>query len=178
MKDELRRKYKALRAALSPEARSAADAALCQNTLALLGKYASFFIYLGFGSEADTHALIGRLLSVGKRVYLPRIEGDEMVAVRFSGDYAALKKNRLGISEPTGQAYSGDFDVVVAPLLAVNRRLYRLGYGGGYYDKFLSVGSALKVGLGYEFQLVDERFEDNWDVPLDMFIHDKGTVIL
>ena len=143
-----------------------------------LEKFNSFFIYNSFGSEADTHALINELVIRGKEVYLPRIEGKEMKAVRFSGNFEELSVNKFGIAEPLGQAYEGDLDVIVAPLLAINARLCRLGYGGGYYDKFLSGSSALKVGLGYHFQLTEEFEEDEWDVPLDMFINDKGIIKL
>ena len=60
------------------------------------------------------------------------------------------------------------------PLLAVNPRGYRLGYGGGYYDRYLKDARTLKVGLGYSFQLTEEFEEDGWDQPLDEFICERG----
>lgn len=178
MKDELRRKFKTARAGLTPDQRKASDAAICKSALSQIEKFNSFFIYNSFGSEADTHTLINELIARSKEVYLPRIDGKEMKAVRFSGNFKELSVNKFGIAEPLGQVYEGGLDVIVAPLLAINSRLCRLGYGGGYYDKFLSGTKALKVGLGYHFQLTDEFEEDEWDVPLDMFINDKGIIKL
>ena len=60
------------------------------------------------------------------------------------------------------------------PLLAVNSRGYRLGYGGGYYDRFLKGAAAVKVGIAYDFQLTDEFEEDGWDEPLDLLITERG----
>lgn len=178
MKDQLRRKYKALRASYAPDKRKAADGQIYMRALTELEKFNTFFIYNSFGYEADTREIIKELVARGKEVYLPRVEGREMKAVRFLGDFEKLSVNKFGIGEPSGQAYVGSIDVVIAPLLAINSRLFRLGYGGGYYDKFLSDNGALKVGLGYSFQLTDEFEEDEWDVPLDMFINDMGIIKL
>lgn len=85
-----------------------------------------------------------------------------------------MSVNAFGIAEPQGQAFAGDFDVVVAPLLAVNSGGYRLGYGGGYYDKFMKNTNAVKAGLGYAFQMTDEFEEDGWDIPLDSYVCERG----
>ncbi len=89
--------------------------------------------------------------------------------------YSTTKIGAFGIEEPEGQAYSGDIDVAVVPLLAVNSKGYRTGYGGGYYDRYLKNSSAYKVGLGYFFQI--EEFEnDDWDVKLDCLITETGII--
>ena len=86
--------------------------------------------------EVDTHGLIKALLAAGKEVFLPRVEGSEIVPVQYFGGESALVKNSYGIFEPAGDGYEGGIDVCITPLLAVNSRGYRLGYGGGYYDRF------------------------------------------
>ena len=63
--------------------------------------------------------------------------------------------------------------MTVVPLLAVNSRGYRVGYGKGFYDRYLSAAKTLKVGLGYYFQLEDFD-EDGWDQPLDAFVCERG----
>ncbi len=83
------------------------------------------------------------------------------------------EKGAFGIDEPVGQAYLGDIDVTVIPLLAVNLKGYRIGYGKGFYDRFLKNRRTLKVGLGYSFQIEDFN-EDVWDEPIDEFLTEKG----
>ena len=104
-----------------------------------------------------------------KRRYFGNIvrdEADRNILENFMAAY--------GGCEPAGAPYDGAIDVAVVPLLAVNSRGYRLGYGGGYYDRFLHGKNILKVGLGYRFQLTDEFEEDAWDEPLDEFICERG----
>lgn len=160
----------------APSDRKSADVRIADNLVAALSDRQSFFVYHSYGSEADTHALISWLLALGKPVYLPRVEGSEMSAVRYTPS-TPLIKSPMGISEPQGEAFGGDIGVVILPLLAVNSRGYRLGYGGGYYDRYLSRHAAsLKVGIGYGFQLVGDAFEEEWDIPLDMFVCERGII--
>ena len=174
MKDELRYKYKIKRKYFQHSRREVADGAIFDAAVACLGGYDDFFIYYSFGSEADTHRLIDALLGLGKRVSLPHVEGDGMSAVPYRrGD--VLRRGAFGVPEPAGQACGGDIEVVIVPLLAVNSSGYRLGYGGGYYDRYLKGCTALKVGVAYDFQLTDEFKEDEWDEPLDMLITERGV---
>lgn len=169
MKDYLRRKSKIKREYFQNVRREVADDDILQNFLAAYGKYESFFIYNSFGTEAGTSLLIATLINAGKKVYLPRVEGDNIVAV----PYGKTKKGAFGIEEPEGQAFGGNIDVTVIPLLAVNGRGYRLGYGKGFYDRYLKGRKTRKVGLGYSFQREDFE-EDPWDEPLDEFVTEKG----
>lgn len=173
-KDELRYKLKIKRRYFEGVRREYADLAILDNFIAALaeGGHESFFVYNSFGTEASTQLIIQRLLRLGKAVYLPRVEGENIVPVRiFGGD--TLEGGAFGIQEPRGQAFDGLIDVTVVPLLAVNGAGYRVGYGGGYYDRYLRRTETKRVGLGYRFQL--EEFEnDCWDEPLDMFVCEKG----
>ena len=177
MKDQLRYKYKIKRKYFRHSAREVADGAISDVALAALSAYDSFLIYYSFGSETDTHAIISALLSAGKRVFLPRVEGENIAPVQYFGDQSKLVKNSMGIYEPQGQAYAGEIEVCVTPLLAVNPRGFRLGYGGGYYDRFFAANeNILKVGLGYYLQLTDEFCEEPHDIALDLFITEKGII--
>lgn len=169
MKDEIRRKLKIKRRDFQNIRREAADAEIFENFMSAFKKHGSFFIYNSFGSEADTKKIISVLLKADKRVYLPRVEGDNIVAV----PYGTMRVGAFGIEEPVGQAFAGDIEVTVIPLLAVNGRGYRIGYGGGYYDRYLKGRNTLKAGLGYAFQIEDFE-EDGWDIPLDAFLCEKG----
>lgn len=174
MREELRYKYKIKRKYFQYSRREVADGAIFDCFCAAYGDLQKYFIYYSFGSEADTHAIINELIARGKQVYLPRVEGKNMVAVRYSGDKDKMLVNSYGIAEPQGESYAGDFDLIVAPLLAVNSRGFRLGYGGGFYDRFLKKHSSPVVGIGYALQLTDEFEESEWDEPIDYFICERG----
>lgn len=177
MKDQLRYKYKIKRKYFQHSAREVADAAIVDAVIREFDGKRSFLIYYSYGSEADTHALIARLISEDKEVYLPRVEGENVVPVRFYGDDEELVKSALGISEPAGQAYEGQIDVCITPLLAVNSRGYRLGYGGGYYDRYFTKNvDILRAGIGYSLQYTDEFKEDKNDMPLDLFVSERGII--
>lgn len=169
MKDKLRNKLKIKRRYFQNYQRETADLAIFDNFLNAFSGFESFFIYNSFSTEADTKRIIGALLNAGKRVYLPRVEGENIVAV----GYGETQKGAFGIDEPAGEPYSGDIDVTVIPLLAVNERGFRIGYGKGYYDRYLKDKRTKKVGIGYHFQIEDFT-EDGWDEPLDLFVSEKG----
>ena len=171
-KDELRHKLKIKRKYFGEVLRGYADECICENFLNAYSDLDSFFIYNSYSTEADTRGIIRALLNKGKRVCLPRVEGDKIVAVPYTAD-TEMKKSALGIYEPCGQAYEGQIQVTVAPLLAVNSRGYRLGCGGGYYDRYFKGVQTLKVGIGYSFQ--QEEFEEqSFDMGLDCFISERG----
>lgn len=137
----------------------------------------SFFVYLSYSSEARTDKLIERLLGLGKRVYCPRIEGENMRAVPFSEN---MTLSEFGIREPTGEPYEGKIDVAIVPLLAVDERGTRVGYGGGYYDRFLQTGvCGVAVGWCYDFQIFENALpKEDCDEPLDGVISDKRTFFI
>lgn len=171
-KNSLREKLKIKRRYFSGYRRQTADIAVLENFLNAYGGYESFFIYNSFGTETDTKALVFALLAENKKVYLPRVDGENMQAVRYLKNNG-MRKGAFGIEEPEGQAFSGDIDITVIPLLAVNPRGFRVGYGKGFYDKYLNKAHTKKIGLGYSFQ-IEEFQEDAHDVPLDAFVCEKG----
>ncbi len=177
MKEGLRYKYKVKRRYFQHSAREVADGAIKDIVDLAFANSNSFLVYYSYGSEADTHSIIQSLLSADKKVYLPRVTGEgQMVAVPYGGGNRLIK-NSFGIWEPEGQAYEGEIEVCLTPLLAVNSKGYRLGYGGGYYDRFFAVHSnILKVGIGYSLQLCEDKFEEENDVPLDLFISERGII--
>lgn len=169
MKDELRKKLKIKRKYFQNYQREVADNCIFDNFMNAYSGNESFFIYNSFGTEADTHAIISALLNAGKKVYLPRVDGENIVAV----PYGKTEKGAFGIEEPQGQPFKGEIQVTVIPLLAINSKGFRIGYGKGFYDRFLKERRTVKVGLGYSFQIEDFK-EDIWDEPLDAFVCEKG----
>ena len=134
----------------------------------------SFFVYLSFSSEAPTDKLIRTLLAKGKQVFCPRVEGNGMVAVAYGEDFTL---SPCGIVEPVGEAYAGKIDVAVIPLLAVDLRGARLGYGRGYYDRFLrDRPEMLRAAYCFDFQIVREVPEEPSDERVDLIVTDRRTV--
>lgn len=171
MKSDIRYKMKIKRKYFGEIIRLEADRAIFEAFFGAFSKYDSFFIYRSFSTEARTDLIINGLLETGKRVYLPRVEGESIVAVPYFG--GALREGAFGIPEPSGQAFTGEADVTVVPLLAVNPRGFRLGYGGGFYDRYLDGRRTLKVGMGYGFQM-EEFEEEAHDVPLNKYLCERG----
>ena len=139
----------------------------------------SFFLYNAFGSEAATAPVARELLARGKRVYFPRVEGSEMALVRYVGQPFSF--GRYGIAEPQGEAFAGFPQVCLLPMLAADRACNRLGYGGGYYDRWLARARAAgahvrKVGICYAFQVVDALPAEAHDIPPDAVVTDEEII--
>lgn len=130
-----------------------------------------FFIYLSFSREAPTDKLIESLLLDGHKVYCPKIENSEMTAVEYGEDFTL---SEYGIREPVGEAYQGELDVIVLPVLAVDRLGNRLGYGGGYYDRYVKGKKAKRIAYCYECQVVKSVPFEEWDEQVDMIVTDEN----
>lgn len=138
------------------------------------GAKPSVFCYRSFSSEAPTDKLLDALLENGYEVFCPRIEDGEMVAVAWGEDFTLSK---LGIREPVGQAYTGETDIVVMPLLAVDERGVRLGYGGGFYDRYCKLHPCAKrIAYCFDFQLVKSVPQEDTDECVDCVVTDKRVV--
>lgn len=168
-KRRLRAAYAEKRASLkTPEK----DEAIARNFLSCFAKERNFFVYCAFRTEAATESIIRALLAQDKRVCVPRIVGREMRAVPLAGE---LVKNEYGIYEPAG-GEDTFVEVAAVPLLAVDKEGYRLGYGGGYYDRYFEKhGNVLRVGLMFAGQAVETLPREKTDIPLHAVITEDGA---
>ena len=111
-------------------------------------------------------------------VAVPRIKNSSLEAVVLNPD-TKLKNNRFGITEPVGgKVLLSDhkFDVIIVPTLGFDKHGYRLGYGGGYYDRFLaSQPDARTIGLCYEMGLVENLQHEPGDIRLKQIITEHGA---
>lgn len=133
-------------------------------------KTESFFIYNSFGSEVDTSKIIRELLKRKKKVYLPKVNGNEMFLIEYFGQ--AMQNGKFGVYEPVGEPENIIPEVCVLPMLAADKYFSRLGYGGGFYDRYLTDKQIYKVGLCYSFQITEKVPVENTDVQLDLIITD------
>ena len=138
------------------------------------GMQRTYFVYLSFSSEAPTDKLIERLLAEGEIVYCPRLERGEMVSVLYGEDFTLSK---LGIREPVGKSSQEEPSVIVLPLLAVDEKGNRLGYGGGYYDRYLRKYPKVKrIAYCYDFQVLQSVPVSKWDEQVDVIVTDKRII--
>lgn len=169
-KRALRAQYRALR---EKEKSAEKDAAIAKEVLSRFGGYKRFFVYLSFGSEAGTEELISSLLALDKQVCVPRLRNGEMDSVPFTH---RLIRGDLGILQPE-EGEEETCEVALIPLLAADRAGYRLGYGGGYYDRYLAAHpEVLRVGLCYRAQLTEMLPHERGDIPLQFAVTERGLV--
>lgn len=126
--------------------------------------------YLPFNQEVDLLPLLQRALADGKQVALPKCFGREMRFILVS-DLSRIQYSPFGAPEPvddTPKARDGSA-LVIVPGLVFDRQGYRIGYGGGYYDRFLALEPGHStIALCYDFQLQDALEPESHDIPVDM----------
>ncbi|MDF2606171.1 MAG: 5-formyltetrahydrofolate cyclo-ligase [Bacillales bacterium] len=124
--------------------------------------------------EIDTYAIIRKAWDQGKSVSVPAIDvpTKSMTFYRINS-FDNLKITKFGIKEPADNnevSSIENFDLVIVPGVYFNKRKYRIGYGGGYYDRFLPKVKAAKISLAYDFQVAETFIEDSYDYPVDLII--------
>ena len=136
--------------------------------------------YSAFGDEIDPLPLLEALAAKGVALALPVVEAKAAPLVfRAWMPGAPLVPHRFGMAEPSRDAPAVVPDIVVAPLLAFDRQGYRLGYGGGYYDRTLAGlrkrGRVLAVGIGYAMQETPNVPRAPHDLPLDWIVTERAA---
>ena len=125
--------------------------------------------YISYEYEPSTVEINEAFLRSGKVLLLPRINGDQLEWVKWDGDPAKLLTKKK-ISEPVGPAETdlSQIQAIVVPALRIDQSGFRLGQGGGYYDRALTHVNAWKIGLVYAGELSSEVLpHESHDVPLD-----------
>ena len=135
--------------------------------------------YASVIGEVNTAPLNARILEDGKELFLPKIskEKGRMVAVPVK-DLASLRRGRMGIPEPPkGEgADPMGIDLILVPGIAFDRKGGRVGFGGGYYDRFLPETKALRVALAFNMQLVEDTHPEPHDQSVDMLITEDALL--
>ena len=132
-------------------------------------------LFYGVGREPDTVPLIETLLQRGKTVVLPRcLQGRRMEARQVpAAGVSALRPGAYGIPEPDERCplvEKGEVDLVLTPNLCCDRLGYRLGHGGGYYDRWLADYTGITVALCPQIWLQETLPRDGFDRPVDVVI--------
>ncbi|HSH36926.1 5-formyltetrahydrofolate cyclo-ligase, partial [Schnuerera sp.] len=157
-----------------------------RNKLFSLEKYKNsnfIFSFISFKDEVDTHNIIKESLSSGKRIGVPiTIPKERQLIVSEIMDfdneleigfYNILSPKKEYIRETSPKL----IDIVLVPGLVFTPEGYRIGYGGGYYDRFFNKNpEVLKIGLCYEMQIAPQVPTDIYDIPVDYIITEERII--
>ncbi len=129
-----------------------------------------FLLYYPHKNEVDLAELFKILTSQNKITLFPKTKDNKIIPIQVNS-LSQLKKGNFGILEPEGREFPLEkIDVVFVPAVAFDKNGHRIGYGKGYYDRFLSNFKGIKVGVAYDFQIVDKFPTEPHDVPVDYII--------
>lgn len=182
IKTQIRDEYKAKRKVIPEDLRKQLDYEVCKRFLALNSyRYAdTVLIYSPLKYEIDTSYIMKDALSRGKRIAYPRcLDGNRMVYHLVESE-DQLVSGMYNIREPKEDLpiYENgkDNSICIMPGIVFDKRGYRLGYGKGYYDRFLSGFKGVKAGFVYSDFVVDEIPNGRYDLRADIIITERGVI--
>jgi 5-formyltetrahydrofolate cyclo-ligase len=179
-KRAVRRQVLGRRDAIPPDRRAAMGASIAERFLALpeVTAASTVMLFWSFGSEVPTALIVERLDRRGVVLALPLIEGADLAPVRYRPGDPTVPTS-FGAMEPAaGERIAPErLDVVAVPGVAFDRRGHRVGYGGGYYDRFLRGTPAVPIGLAFSVQVVEESLPTGGtDVVVAAIVTEAGTI--
>lgn len=181
-KKDLRKQMKNLRKAISLNEKNILDKKI-ESKLFDTKEYKSanvVFIYVSISDEINTIGIIKRALSDGKRICVPKVLGKTIIeAIEIKSLDDLNYSGAFGILEPTNSesVISEEIDLSIVPGLAFDSSGRRLGYGGGFYDRFFEkYPHSVKVSLCYLFQLVTDVYPMPYDINVDMLILEDKVI--
>ena len=142
----------------------------------------SVMLYLSMKSEVETDILLEYLLREGKQVCAPMIDTQQrqLIPRRIQNIKTHLVRHSYGMLEPHAACPivpHAHLQLIVVPGIAFDGKGYRLGYGKGFYDRFLpQCPQAVAIGLAYQVQLVADTFPQPWDMPVHHIFTERGEV--
>lgn len=140
------------------------------------GEAKTILLYYPVNNEVDVLPLFKRYKD--KTLLLPVSHRKEMTASPFEGN-EKMHRGKFRIPEPTTPTFTGDIDLIIVPAVAYDKQGRRLGRGGGYYDCFLKkYPNAMFIGVGYDFQLVEEVPAERHDQKVHRIILPSQTIIV
>lgn len=178
-KKQMRRILKRRRSHLTEEYKKKADGQILHHVIQMpeYKKAETVFCYVGIGDEIDTRTILQHILDAGKRLGVPRCIQKGVMEVCMVTDLSQLKPGMYGIPEPVGGCpvfLPGEIDLALVPCLSCSRDGARLGYGGGYYDRYLVRTKCMKTVLCWEEMMTEEIPTQEWDLKMDAVITEKG----
>ncbi len=180
-KKELRQKYVAERNEMSEEARRAFDKKIHDRICASITYRHSkeILLYASMGSEIDTWELFDTAIKNGKRVAYPRTYEDNTMKFFYCESRNDLELRENGIYEPREgltEYNPGEPSLCIIPAVVFDKEGYRIGYGKGFYDRFLGTYPGVKLGLVYSSHILPRVPRGRFDKHVDIIISERGVV--
>ncbi len=176
----LREKFKALRESLSERQWLKYSQKICQNLIEspFFKESRKIAFYYPVNKEVNLLSVMEEALKEGKEIFLPitYIRGKRITFHRVL-NLEELSPGAFGIPEPppiNPQLDSLSLELILVPGLAFDLQKFRLGYGSGFYDRFLKETGARKIGVAFSFQVIERLPHDPWDVKMNYILTEKG----
>lgn len=176
-KKELRNIIKQKRMKLDKEEKLLLDSRITEKFLTsdYFKECTTIFMYVSMNDEVETKNILAKALELKKNVYVPKVDNvaKTMRALKINSLLDLNESGAFGILEPSMncEELKGDADLILVPGLAFDLNGGRLGYGGGFYDKFLKNSkSSKRIALSYDFQIVNEVPLEEFDEKVDLII--------
>ncbi|MZP29878.1 5-formyltetrahydrofolate cyclo-ligase [Heliobacterium undosum] len=184
MKENLRQRALHGRNRLTPEEIASKSRLIAQRLFAMPAyvSASTVMIYVDFRREVETGEILAHSLNRGKQVTVPVCEGGarRLTAGRIERYPEDLQPGTWGILEPATvvPVEPASLDLVIVPGVAFDRQGNRLGYGAGYYDRFLPSlrPEAQKIALAFDLQIAHQICPDDHDIPMDWIITESGVI--
>lgn len=171
MKSEFRRFFLNLRREMDEYTIKEKSNQIINNLLKsdLYKNASSIFVYVSKNKEVDTRDFIEKALADGKKIYVPKIKSREIIAVKLN-DISELEVGRFDIPTSMSEDSITNPDLTICPGLSFDDGKNRLGFGGGYYDRFLAKNQGIKIGLMISEFASSKIPTDSWDIKMDYVI--------
>ena len=179
-KAALRKHLLEKRDATSAELREISSDKICKNLkqIDLFNNSENIASYFPIGSEVNTNHIMLDILEQGKNLLLPKVVGDNLEFYTVP-NLKALEKGSFDIMEPKDICKRAEnIDCVLVPTVGISKSGSRLGYGNGYYDKFLADKSVTKIALTYNKQIVKSIPSSEHDIKMDWIISESESILI
>jgi 5-formyltetrahydrofolate cyclo-ligase len=180
-KERVRKILRQRKEAVLPEVRLSNSRKICRHLMKIIHKDETVMVFTSKEKEVNTRPLIMALFEKGNPVVVPIIvKEDCSLRLSYLRDFSALVPSTFGVPEPIGSEIPADataIGTIILPMLGFDRAGGRIGYGAGYYDRFLSRNPGLrKIGIAFGCQEVESLPVDENDIRMDMIITEDGIV--
>ena len=183
IKKKMRAEAKESRLSMEPSIKSTFDKKICNKLLNLwaVRETDTFLCYVSTDIEVDTREFIKALLDAGKRVAVPRCEGGPSeMNFYYINSLDDLSPGSFGVLEPESNNETilteSENTICIVPAFMFDKSGYRLGYGKGYYDRYLSKYKGSTIGICYSQNIKDELFHGKYDRTVDMIVTEKQII--
>lgn len=186
-KSELRREYTQIREAMDQSDVERLSEKIIDTVLKLpvFKKAKTVMVYLNFKNEVDSLRMIEESYKAGKKVVIPHCvkETMEIIPSELNDIETEIAKGKNGYLQTKKECVKPvpveDIDLIIVPGIAFDKRCYRLGFGAGYYDRFLRKLNFEKptIGLCYDFQIIHSIPTEPHDIPLDFIITEERILV-